>query len=126
MRRLFAAAAALFLFAGIALADEFIAVITKVEGGKVTFHKMEGKGKKAKKGEEMTLPLSTDAKFNTGKAGKKGAVVVGEAIEGGARSETLTKIPETGRRARITTDDDNKKITGIVVIEGGKKKKADK
>jgi len=120
--RLVVTAVALVLFAGIALADEFNATVTKVEGNNVTFYRT----KKGEKGEAMTLPLAADAKIAKGMAkgkGKKGKVEVGDPIEGGAKSETFTKIGETGLRARITTDDDNKKITQLLVLPAGKKKK---
>jgi hypothetical protein len=104
---------------GVALADEFQATITKVDGGKITFKK----GKANDLGEEMTLPVTADAavtkgKFNTDT--KK--VEAGDPVKSGLQNEQFTKIGEKGLRATITTDADNKHITAITV--GGRKKKA--
>lgn len=112
---------------GLATAEEFTAIIKKVEGKNVTFAKFNFKDKD-KKPEDMTLPVASDAKIVKGSFNfKEKKVETGDAIEGGLKSETFTKIGEKGVFARITTSDDNKTITQIVVTQFGKKKKdADK
>ncbi len=119
MRNLLVIGTFLTLSLGLVMAEEFQASIVKVEGSKVTFAKMEGKGKDAKKGEEMTLPATDSVKVVKGKFNmdtKK--MEAGEALEGGLKNEAV----KAGARATITTDADGKHITGIM-IGGGKKKK---
>jgi hypothetical protein len=119
LRKVIAASLVLALSAGVVFAEEFQALITKVEGNKVTFYKMEGKGKDAKKtGDEMTLPVAKSVKVLRMK--KKGEDP--EVLDEGLKHEMLTKLPENGRRAQIVTDDDNKKITEIRIRGFGKKK----
>lgn len=112
---------------GIALAEDFNAVVTKVDGDKVTFHKttFNKTDKKIEKGDAMTLTVAKDVKVAKGKAvkGGKGKVEVGDAIEDGLKNEVFTKIGEKGLNTRISTSDDNKSITQILVTGGGKKKK---
>ena len=122
LRKVIGAALVLVLSAGFVFAEEIRAVITKVEGNKVTFAPIEGKGKDAKKGEEKTLPVSKDLKvvgmkFNpdTKKAEP------GDPIEGGLKHKMFTAISEKGVRGVIVTDPDNKRITEIRVM--GRKKK---
>jgi glucose/arabinose dehydrogenase len=89
-----------------------------VEGDKVSFYKMEGKGKDAKKtGDEITLPVIKAVKVLRMK--KKGEEP--EEMEDGLRNKRFTDISEKGVGALIVTDDDNKKIKEIRVF-GGKKK----
>ncbi len=95
LRKSLLAVFTLVVCVGMTLSEEIRAVITKVEGNKVTFAPLEGKGKDAKKGEPA------------------------EPIEGGLKALKIN--PEKGLRANITTDADNKKITAITVF-GGKKK----
>jgi hypothetical protein len=109
---------------GLAVAEEFTASISKVDGGKVTFTKFQKKGEK---GEAETLPVAKDAKITKGKFNfKEKTFEAGDAIEGGLKSETFTKIGEKGLFARITTSDDKKTITAISVMQFGGKKKKDK
>ena len=61
---------ALFLMTvsfGLVAAEEFVGIITKIDGDKVTFVKFKkGDGdKKFEKGEETTLPVAKDAKMHT-------------------------------------------------------------
>jgi hypothetical protein len=121
-KKLVSAAVILTLCVGITLAEEIRAVITKVDGDKVTFAESKGKGEK---GPEKTLP-ATGAKVIKGKFNpdtKK--LEPGEPLAGGLKDEMFSKIGEKGLRATITTDADNKKITQIVVGggRGGKKGK---
>ncbi|MBM4071447.1 MAG: hypothetical protein FJ271_21300 [Planctomycetes bacterium] len=117
MRRIVIAAPLLLVAFGVALGEDFRAVIHKVDGDKVTFTKQ----KKGEKGEEMTLTVAASAKILKGKFDKETKkLVAGEAIEGGLKNELFSKgkVP-----ARITTSDDGKSITQIVVGGRGKGKK---
>jgi hypothetical protein len=118
VHRIAGALAVLLLSAGFALADEFFALITKVEGDRVTFHRV----KKMEKGDEMTLP-ATDAKVTTGgKFSKETKKVEGaENLPQGLKNDRFRNIGEKGMFARITTDEDNKKITAIHLVTFKKK-----
>ena len=119
MKKVVCAAVVAVLCVGIALADEFTAVITKVEGGKVTFAKakFDKETKKFEKEKEQTLPVADNAKVVKGKINKDTKKFEpGEALEDGLKNEMFTKIGEKGVFATITTDKD--KITQIMV--GGK------
>lgn len=125
IRRFLCAAVVTCVTLGFAMADEFNAVVTKVEGDKVTFHKttVDKDTKKTTKGEAMTLTVAKDAKIVSGKK-MKGKVEIGDALEGGLKSETFTKIDDKkGVNVQITTSEGNKAITQIAVI--GKKKAAE-
>jgi hypothetical protein len=113
LRKVIAAAVVGVLFVGVAFADQIRGVIVKVDGNKVTFAPVEGKGKDAKKGEEKTLPVAKDVKVTKGKTG--------DAVDGGVKNEAFSKIGKRGLPALITTDADNKTITEIRLF-GGKKK----
>jgi hypothetical protein len=123
LRKVVAASVILVLCGGVVFAEEFFAVITKVEGNKVSFFKMEGKGKEAKKtGDETTMPVSKNAKIVKGKFNKETkSVEAGDELEGGLTHKMFTDInPEKGRRVMMVTE--GKKITEIRVFGGGKKK----
>ena len=60
-----------------------------------------------------------DVTVNKGTA-KKGKVEKGDPVEGGLKADVFKNIGDKGLAARITTDADNKTITGIIVT-GGKK-----
>jgi hypothetical protein len=118
MRRLVFASVVVLVGFSFALAEEFSANISKVDGNKVTFHKTK-KGEKV--GDAMTLPVADSVKV--AKMGKKdkdtGKVAVGDPIEGGLKAKAFTEIGEKGVNVRITEEDG--KITQILV--GGMKKK---
>jgi hypothetical protein len=120
LRKVVGAAVILVLFVGVAFAEEIQAVITKVDGNKVTFAPTKGKGKK---GDEQTLPVATGVKVVKGKFNKETKTVeAGDAIADGIKDKVFSDISEKGVRALIVTDSDNKKITEIRVLRGGKKK----
>jgi hypothetical protein len=122
LRKVVCAAFLLVFCAGIALADEIRAVITKVEGNKVTFAPIEGKGKDAKKGPEKTLPVAKDVKVFTAKFNKETKKFeAGDALKGGLKNKMFSSISDKGVGAMIVTDSDNKKITEIRVIQRKKK-----
>jgi hypothetical protein len=120
LRKFVCAAVVVVVGLGVAMADEFGAVITKVDGNKVTFQKV----KKGEKSDPMTLPVKAGAKITKGMFNKDTKKFeAGDAIDTGLKNEMFTKIDaEKGLAVRITTDEDNKNITAITV--GGKKKKA--
>jgi hypothetical protein len=130
MRKFAFAAFALLVSFGLAAGEEFRALITKVDSGKVTFFKVKGggKGKKAEKdGDAMTLPVADSVKIVKGKFSKEDKkLVAGDALEGGLKNEAFTKGEVN---VRITTSDDGKSITQIMTFGFGgfdkKKKKKD-
>jgi len=104
---------------GITLAGEIRAIITKVEGDKVTFAENKGKGER---GPEKTLPVSPTVKVVKGKFNKETKKVeAGDAIEGGLKHKMFSTISEKGINATIVTDADDKHITEIRVVAGKKK-----
>ena len=109
---------------GFASAEEFSAFIKKVDGDKVTFFKIGGKtlGEKAP---DITLPVADNVKVNQGKYDfKEKKTTVGAAIEGGLKNEVFSKFEDKrGVMVRITTSEDGKAITNVVVVFA--KKKAD-
>ncbi len=116
MRKFVGVVVVLALFCGIALAEEIRAIITKVEGDKVTFAVSKGKGEK---GDEKTMPVADNVKVVKGKFNQETKKVeAGEALEGGLKNERFSKIGEKGVGATIVTDADNKKITEIRVFGG--------
>jgi hypothetical protein len=119
LRKVIGAALVLVLSAGFVFAEEIRAVITKVEGNKVTFAPRKGK----EKGDEQTLPVAKDVKVVMGKFNKETKKVeVGDAVEEGLKNKMFTTIGEKGIGAVIVTDSDNKKITEIRVFKGKGKK----
>ena len=125
LRKIVCIGVLLALSAGVAFADSFVALITKVEGNKVTFYKLEGKGKDTKKSDDATtMPVAKDVKVVKAKFNKETkSVEAGDEIEGGLKNKLFTDTGEKGRFATIKTDDDNKKINEIrVFMFKGKKK----
>src|SRR4051812_13338107 len=122
MRKFVCAAVVTAFAVSFAVADDFTALISKLDDGKVTFKKTE-KGKTV--GEDITLSLAKDAKIHKGK-GKKGVYeTVGDALEKTDYTALITKGIEgkaKGANAYITTDADGKTITRILLLQGKKKK----
>ena len=126
LRKVVGAAVIMVLSVGIAMAEEIRAIITKVEGDKVTFAEAKGKGEK---GPEKTLPVSDKVKVVKGKFNKDTKTVeAGEDIEKGLKNEIFSKekLGEKGIPAFVVTDADNKKITEIRIYGGRGGKKKDK
>ena len=126
LRKLVCAAVILVIGFGVAMADEFTAIITKVDGNKVTFQKakFDPDTKKLERSAETTLPVTADAKITKGKFNQDTKKLeAGDPIESGLKSEVFTKIGEKGQFATITTDANNKNITAISTGGFGKKKK---
>ena len=124
VRKVIAATVVLVLSVGFTFADEIRGVITKVEGNKVTFAKVEGFGKDAKKGEEMTLPVAKNVKIVNVKFNREEKKLeVGDAVEGGLKNKVFTNIGERGLRGIVITDGDNKTIKEIRVFPPFRRKK---
>ena len=113
IRKLVCAMCVMTVAVGFVLADEFQAGITKIEGNKVTLQKFK-KGKKGAKGEAdgdpVTITVTTDAKVVKGNFNKDTKKVeAGDAIEGGLKADTFSKVStDAPVMATITTDADNK------------------
>jgi len=131
--RKFVCAAVVTVFAvSVALAEDFRAVVTKIDGGKVTFKKAP-KEKGGEFGEEATLPLARDAKLVKGTPAKgddgKFTIKAGDPLDKDAVKAMLEKGVDSkakGVFAHVVTDADGKKITEIRFMQfGGKKKKKD-
>jgi hypothetical protein len=124
LRKVVSAAVILVLCVGVTLADEIRAIITKVDGDKVTFAENKGKGER---GDSKTLPVDAKVKIMKGKYDKdtKKTTATDEAITDGLKNKMFAEIGEKGVQATIITDKDNKKITEILVTggRGGKKGK---
>lgn len=118
MLKLARAAVFIAVSAGLAFADEFSAVITKVDAGKITFNKVK-KGQKA--ADATTLPVADNvivAKAEFNQETKKFSA--GDALEGGLKNEIFSR--EKGVGVRLVTDAGNKNVTHILVIGSSKKK----
>jgi hypothetical protein len=108
--------------AGSVAGEEFGATITKVDGDNVTFYKTQFKnGAKPQKGEVITL-TAKDAKIYQGKIRfnkqeKTVAIVPGDAVEGGLQNEVFKLVGKASLVACITTADDNRSITRILVLK---------
>ena len=120
-QKLFCSVVVLTVAIGFVVADEFNATIKKVDGNKITYQKTKKVMKKVENdGDPVTIEVAKDAKIVKGTV-MKGKAEVGEAIEGGLKSDVFTKAGEKGVAARITTSSDNKSVTQILVITPKKK-----
>ena len=115
MKKLVLASICTLALVGFVLADEFQATITKVEGNTVHYYKGGKKGAEKTEGKATATGSVKVSKGVFDTDAKK--MKAGDAIEGGLKSETFTKIDEKGVGATITTNDKGE-ITDIVV--GGK------
>ena len=135
MNKILAGLSVFLLACGSARADELhVGVVSKVDGDKVSFILFKDKnpnkflqgGKQQLSGDPMVLTaLSTvkvcKASFDpTALKPKNAAVIVGDPITGGLKSDVFAK---GDARVRITVGSDNK-IVEVLVFEGKKKKKA--
>jgi hypothetical protein len=122
LRKVVCLAVILFLSVGVVFADQFGALITKVDGNKVTFHPFNFKDKQ--KGEEKTMKAAKDVKIVKAKFNQETKKLEDDGeVEGGLKHKMFAELPEKGLFARITTDDDNKRIKEIRVVGGRKGKK---
>jgi hypothetical protein len=111
MRRFVGAGVVVLVAFAFAAAEEINAVVTKIDGNKVTFKKFEfKKGGDGGKAEEKTLPLAANAKFTKGKFTKgddmKFAIVADGDLEGGR--EALEKRVKDAVAAAAKKPDDKK------------------
>ncbi len=124
LRKVIGAVVVLVLFVGVTFAEQIRAIITKVDSDKVTFAPLEGKGKKATKGPEKTLPVANDVKVVRMKRNKETKKLeVGKDVKNGLQNKMFSNIPEKGIQAILITDAGNKKVTEIQVLGGGGKNK---
>jgi hypothetical protein len=121
MKRFVTAAVCTFALVGVTMAADLQVVITKVDGSKVTYFKVDPDTKK-KGDKEETATLSDKVKVNWGTK-KKADITVGDEIKDWTKADDspFTKIDAAkGVRAQITTDDSGK-ITAILAFKGKKK-----
>jgi hypothetical protein len=122
IRKLVCTMAVMLVGIGFVMAEEWNGIITKVDGNKITFQKTKKVNKKAENdGDPVTIEAAKDVKVNNGTV-KKGVATVGDPIEGGLKNDMFSKIGAKGVQARLTTSDDNKSVTQVLVV--GKKKAA--
>lgn len=122
IRKLVCTMAVMLVGIGFVMAEEWNGIITKVDGNKITFQKTKKVNKKAENdGDAVTIEAAKDVKVNNGMV-KKGVATVGDAIEGGLKNDMFSKIGAKGIQARLTTSDDNKSVTQVLIV--GKKKAA--
>jgi hypothetical protein len=116
LRKVVGVAVVMALCVGFTLAEEIRAVITKVDGDKVTFAESKGKGEK---GPEKTLPVDASVKVVKAKFNRDTKKLeAGDPLEGGLKNELFKEIGERGRFGTIVTDAENKKIVEIRVFAG--------
>jgi hypothetical protein len=113
---------------GLAAAEEFGAMITKVEGDKVTFYKTQvKKGEKVNKDNTTTLTAKKakifNAKIQFNKEEKKLEILPGDAVESGLKNDVFKLSGKASIAARITVSKDKKSITRILILKPGVKKK---
>jgi hypothetical protein len=113
LRKLVGAMVVMSVCLGIALADEIMGTILKVDGNKITF--------KSKDQGEKTYTVADNVKVVKAKFDKDTkSVTPGDPIEGGLKAEMFSNLGEKGKKAQIVTSGD--KVTEIRVM-GGKGKK---
>jgi hypothetical protein len=138
MKKFVCAAFCTFALVGFVTADEFGALITKIDGTTVTYYKTkvpEGAkfGKGEKDGPVQTATVTSKAKIVKAKFDKDaGKLVAGDDWENGLKNDTFAKIdPEAGLNVTLTIEDkgaDKGKISQIMAFgafgkgKGGKGK----
>jgi hypothetical protein len=126
MRTIIASCVLVVFSFGVIVADEFVGQITKVEtkDGKTTISGTKKGKKKTDEAKEFSFTVAKDVKVN--KAGKfdkdTKKFEVGDAIEGGIKSDIFKEItPEKPLAAFLTTDEKDM-VTSILVTKAKKKK----
>ena len=116
MRSLIVMGTFLTLSLGLVIGAEHAGIIKKIDGNKVTV--LVGK-KKDVDGVEKTYTVDAKTKYAKAKktADDPKKYEAGDALEGGLKNEAVKE----GAFARITTDDDDKNITQLL-IQGKKGK----
>jgi hypothetical protein len=124
MKKFVFALVSTFVMVGFVLADDFTAVITKVDGNKIEFKKYTGTGKDKKIDDTATkAEVAADAKIFTGMFNKDTMKVeAGEALKDGLKNEKLTAAAdEKGKMVNAMITTDGGKVTKIIVMEKKKK-----
>jgi hypothetical protein len=130
MKKFLCAAVCTFALVGFVMAEEFPALITKIDGNTVTYYKTkvaEGKkfGKGEKDGPEMKATVADKAKIVKAKF-DAGEITAGDDWENGLKNDLFAKMdPEKGVNVTLTISDkgaDKGKITQIMAFGGGGKK----
>jgi hypothetical protein len=125
MNRSFVAALVLALTAvGFAAADEFQAIITKVQDGRVTFNRVKGRDEEGKTQYDAakTLPTTKDVKVVKARYDTEARKMVnGDPLAGGLKHDAFKdlgtdKKKGVGVLATLFTDANNKNITLIRVL----------
>jgi hypothetical protein len=117
LRKVVPAMLVMLFCVGLVFAEDVRALITKVDGNKITYYENKGKGEKGT--DAITVEATATIKVNKGKFNKDTKKLeAGDAVEGGLKADMFSKIPEKGLPATITIED--KKATQIIVF-GGKK-----
>ncbi len=116
LRKLVCAMAVMVFAFSVAMAEEFMGAIKKVEDGRITVTKFKGK----KPGEDVVLTVAdkvkvknATAKFNPEE--KKLEVTVGDDLKDGLKNERFANIGKGGVMTQIVTNNDNK-VTEIRVL----------
>jgi hypothetical protein len=133
MKKFLFAAVCTLTLVGYVVADEFGAVITKVDGNNISYFKTKppeggkGFGKAEKDGTEQKAVAAANVKVAKGMFDMESkSFKAGPDIEGGLKADMFKTIDaEKGVNATITIADsgaDKGKITSIVTKGGGKKK----
>src|SRR5262249_19685996 len=115
------------VFCGFAAAEEFGAMITRVNGDQVTFYKTPTNPRaKVQKGKTITLSAKDavvfHGKIQFNKDAKKVEIVPGDAIDGGLANDVFELRGKASIAARITTSDDGMSIDRILSLKPGAKK----
>jgi len=141
MKKFLFAAVCTITLVGFVAAEEFGAVIMKVDGNNITYFKTKaggkgggkgGKGGGKKDGDEIKGTAAASVKVAKGMYSPDDMKwTVGDPVDGGLKADTFMNIDqEKGTPVRITVADDGPdkvKITQILTVKGfGGKKKADK
>jgi len=126
MRTIIASCSILVLSLGVLMAEEFGAVITKIEtkDGKTTITGKKGKKDEAK---EFTLTVAKDVKVNKGKFDKVDKkVVAGDPLEDGLKNEYFKDVsgkdPTGSVGVTLITAEKDKEVFVIQILTKGKKK----
>jgi hypothetical protein len=135
MKKFVFATFCMFAVVGYVVADEFLAVITKVDGSNVSYFKAEAGGKGGggkgggfgakKTGDEIKGTAAASVKVSKGIFDKDAGGFKEEDVKEGLKADAFKDIGDKGVTATITIADDGAdkgKITKIVTKGGGKKK----
>jgi hypothetical protein len=112
LRKLVCAMAVMVFAFSVAVAEEFMGAIKKVEDGKITVNKFK---KGSKKGEEVVLTVADKVKVVNAKFTEDKKVEAGDELDKGLKNKRFREIKGFGVFAQIVTNDDGK-VTEIRVF----------